>query len=70
MSIGAPEGIQSQGVEDEETGAQTFQTPLERICPLPEYVTDRELTANQKRARFITRDIREYAERPCWAHHR
>jgi cell division septum initiation protein DivIVA len=46
-----------------ETGAQTAETPLERICALPEHVADRELTANQERARFIARDVRDYAEK-------
>lgn len=47
----------------EETGSQKSQTPLERICALPEHLADRELTANQKRARFIARDIQDYAEK-------
>ena len=51
------------GVEDEEIGTQTSQTPLERICSLPEPVADRELTTNQERARFIARDARDYAEK-------
>jgi vacuolar-type H+-ATPase subunit I/STV1 len=38
-------------------------TPLERICALPEHVADRELTTNQERARFIARDVRDYAEK-------
>jgi hypothetical protein len=36
-------------------------TPLERICALPEHIADRELTTNQERARFIARDVRDYA---------
>ncbi|WP_336346113.1 hypothetical protein [Halalkalicoccus ordinarius] len=55
--------MQPQGVEDEETGTQTSQTPLERICALPEHVADRELTTNQERARFIARDVCDYAEK-------
>ena len=51
------------GVDEEETGSQTLQTPLERICSLPEHVADRELTTNQERARFIAQDIRDYAEK-------
>ena len=51
------------GVKGEETGSQTSQTPLERICSLPEHVADRELTANQERARFIAKDVRDYAEK-------
>ncbi|WP_162994009.1 hypothetical protein [Halalkalicoccus subterraneus] len=40
-----------------------LQTTLERICTLPEYVSDRELTTNQKRARFIAQDVKDYAEK-------
>ncbi|KYH24006.1 hypothetical protein HAPAU_40850 [Halalkalicoccus paucihalophilus] len=53
-------------VDAEENGASqttTTETPLERICTLPEHVVDRELTTNQKRARFIARDVQDYAER-------
>jgi hypothetical protein len=49
--------------EGKGTSAQNPETPLERICALPEHVADRELTANQERARFIARDVRDYAER-------
>jgi hypothetical protein len=42
--------------------SQNTETPLERICAIPEHVADRELTANQERARFIARDVRDYAE--------
>ena len=51
------------GVEEEGTGSQPSQTPLERICSLPEHVVDRELTTNQERARFIARDIRDHTEK-------
>ena len=50
-------------VDEAKTGSQTSQTPLERICSLPEHVANRELTTNQERARFIARDIRDYAEK-------
>ncbi|WP_211330678.1 hypothetical protein [Halalkalicoccus subterraneus] len=52
-------------VDAEENGSQTTttETPLERICTLPEHVADRELTTNQERARFIARDVRDYAEK-------
>ncbi|KYH23952.1 hypothetical protein HAPAU_40310 [Halalkalicoccus paucihalophilus] len=45
------------------TESQNVETPLERICALPEHVADRELTSNQERARFIARDVRDYAEK-------
>jgi hypothetical protein len=43
--------------------SQTAETPLERICTLPEQIADRELTTNQERARFVARDVRDYAEK-------
>jgi hypothetical protein len=48
---------------EDESPSQSAATPLERICALPEHVADRELTTNQERARFIARDIRDYAEK-------
>ena len=45
----------SQGAEPE--------TPLERIVALPEELVEQELTENQQRARFIAKDIREYASK-------
>ena len=50
-------------VDAEKDGSQNAETPLERICTLSEHVADRELTANQERARFIVRDVRDYAEK-------
>ena len=59
----APSEGATPGVEGDKIGAQNAETPLERICILPEHVADRELTANQERARFIARDIHDYAEK-------
>ncbi|MFC6906830.1 hypothetical protein [Halalkalicoccus tibetensis] len=55
----------TEATDAEENGSQTttMETPLERICTLPEHVADRELTTNQKRARFIARDVQDYAEK-------
>lgn len=39
------------------------RTPLDTICSLPEHLATRELSANQERARFIARDVRDYAEK-------
>jgi chromosome segregation ATPase len=50
----------------EENGASqttTTETPLERICTFPAHIVDRELTTNQQRARFIARDVQDYAEK-------
>ncbi|MFC7010076.1 hypothetical protein [Halalkalicoccus salilacus] len=55
------ENTTSEGAN--QMSAQTAETPLERICALPEQIADRELTTNQDRARFIARDVRDYAEK-------
>ncbi|WP_245998448.1 hypothetical protein [Halalkalicoccus subterraneus] len=51
------------GVETDTTESHDTDTPLERICALPEHIADRELTTNQIRARFIARDVRDYADK-------
>lgn len=38
------------------------ETPLETICAL-EHLAERELTANQERARFLAKDVQDYAEK-------
>lgn len=53
----------SPRIDGEETGSQNHHTPLERICALPEHVAERELTTNQERARFIAKDVHDYAEK-------
>ncbi|KYH23979.1 hypothetical protein HAPAU_40580 [Halalkalicoccus paucihalophilus] len=53
----------TSGAETDTAESYETNTPLERICALPEHVADRELTTNQKRARFIARDVRDYAEK-------
>ncbi|MFC6907133.1 hypothetical protein ACFQGH_18285 [Halalkalicoccus tibetensis] len=50
-------------METDKTESHDVTTPLERICTLPEHVADRELTTNQKRARFIARDVQDHAEK-------
>jgi chromosome segregation ATPase len=57
----SPDNTTSEGAD--QTSSQTTETPLERICALPEQIADRELTTNQDRARFIARDVRDYAEK-------
>jgi hypothetical protein len=49
--------------EGNESGAPAGETPLYHVCALPEQVAARELTANQERARFIAKDVRDYAEK-------
>ncbi|WP_122090398.1 hypothetical protein [Halalkalicoccus subterraneus] len=58
-----PDATTTVDVEETDSQTTTTETPLERICTLPEHVTDRELTTNQKRARFIARDVTDYAEK-------
>lgn len=56
-------GHETPGVDEGETGSQHVQTPLERICQLPEHMAEGELSANQKRARSIAKDISDYADK-------
>jgi len=44
-------------------GSSTPSTPLERVCAFSEDVAERELTANQSRARFVARDVTDYADK-------
>lgn len=38
------------------------ESPLEQIVALPEHMADDQLSANQRRARFVAADVRDYAE--------
>jgi regulator of replication initiation timing len=49
-----PSGTQSEPTIETET-------PLEEIVALPQRVVDDQLTANQRRARFVATDLTEYA---------
>jgi hypothetical protein len=44
-------------------GSSTPQTPLERVCAFSEDMAERELTANQSRARFVAQDVTDYADK-------
>jgi chemotaxis regulatin CheY-phosphate phosphatase CheZ len=48
------------GEKDDSTGTQT---PLEQICGLPEEAVVSQLSANQRRARFVARDVEQYASK-------
>jgi len=50
---------------DTETNTPTVdaETPLEQIVAMPQEVVDAQLTANQRRARFVATDITEYASK-------
>ncbi|WP_224338117.1 hypothetical protein [Haloprofundus halobius] len=50
----------SQGADSDETN--TTRSPLQQLISLPSKAVSK-LTANQKRARFIAKDIREYAKK-------
>jgi cell division protein FtsB len=39
------------------------ETPLEQVVAMPEDLVDEQLTANQERARFVSRDVTEYASK-------
>jgi len=45
----------------EDTTIQEPDTPLEEVVQLPEHLAEENLSANQQRARFVARDIHEYA---------
>jgi hypothetical protein len=49
--------------DDETDGSKTAQTPLERVCSLPEEAVVSQLSANQRRARFVARDVEQYASK-------
>jgi hypothetical protein len=51
------------GNEAGDQASTNDETPLYRVCALPEQIAARELSANQERARFIARDVRDYAEK-------
>lgn len=54
---------ETQGSDDETDGSTDTETPLEQICSLPEEAVVSQLTANQRRARFIARDVDQYASK-------
>ena len=42
---------------------QPPETPLEDVLRIPEHLVEGNLTANQRRARFVAKDIHEYTQR-------
>ena len=44
-------------------GKTPIQTPLERVCQLDESTANSELTSNQRRARFLSMDVTDYARK-------
>jgi molybdopterin converting factor small subunit len=59
-SGGSPD--ESPTPETDDNDSSTPSTPLERVCAFSEDVAERELTANQSRARFVARDVTDYAD--------
>lgn len=57
----ADESEETAEAEGEATDAP--QTPLEQVVGLPEHLAEKELSANQERARFVAQDVRDFAER-------
>jgi len=61
--------IEAVEADSEETnptpddGKTTIQTPLERVCQLDESTANSELTSNQRRARFLSMDVTDYARK-------
>ena len=61
--IDPTEGGSGGATPTPEAGQSRVQTPLERVCGLPEHVAGDNLTANQERARFVAQGIRDYGRR-------
>jgi len=61
--------IEAVEADSEETnptpddGKTPIQTPLERVCQLDESTANSELTSNQRRARFLSMDVTDYARK-------
>lgn len=53
----------SDGSNPTQTDRDQVQTPLERVCGLPEHVAGDNLTANQERARFVAQGVSDYGRR-------
>ncbi|OYR63543.1 hypothetical protein DJ83_02460 [Halorubrum ezzemoulense] len=58
---GSPD--ESPTPDGHDNGSSTPSTPLERVCAFDDDVADRELTANQSRARFVAQDVTDYADK-------
>lgn len=61
--IDPTEGGSGDTTSTPESGQIRVQTPLERVCGLPEHVAGDNLTANQERARFVAQGIKDYGRR-------
>ena len=54
--------VSDGGSEHSNPGVEPPQTPLEDIIRVPEHLVEGSLTANQRRARFVAKDIAEYTK--------
>jgi hypothetical protein len=45
------------------SGTDDTASPLEQLTNLPEHVANEHLSANQQRARFVAKDLRDYADK-------
>ena len=61
--IDPTEGGSGDTTPTPKSGQSRVQTPLERVCALPEHVAGDNLTANQERARFVAQGIKDYGRR-------
>lgn len=50
-----------EDLDTEEEEQDRGRTPLDQVVSLPEHVAQQELTENQDRARFIAKDVLDYA---------
>jgi hypothetical protein len=57
------EGDLAEAEPEPESPTIETETPLEDIVALPESVAETELSANQQRARFLARDVRDYTDK-------
>ena len=61
--IDATEGGSEDATPTPKAGENRVQTPLERVCALPEHSVADNLTSNQERARFVAQGIKDYGRR-------
>jgi hypothetical protein len=61
--IDATESGSGDATPTPRAGENRVQTPLERVCALPEHSVTDNLTRNQERARFVAQGVRDYGRR-------
>jgi len=58
----AGSGDANPAPEDGETALHEPETPLEEVIQIPEHSAEENLSANQKRARFVAKDVNDYTK--------